>query len=301
MKVQNCIIADYAFPAAVMVPHCRCDLIEILENIAKAVSPHCGVILLSEDQEFSQAFLETTDHPDHFSIITAPYDTPWIRDRSPVAVKCGHNVRWLRPVVENMGRPNDDVLFKLISANKHDCVPLGVLPQGNMVAGQDGLMLVTRDILKANHLNRNDLKKYNQNLGVSKWLVFTGFAKETTGHADVHIRVLEKHLYAVAWNLSVKQDRQRIQRLTDMLQKYDDKARIIKIPIRSRGQKYASLVNWIQLGQKIIAPKFDETPQSDIEQTENILNKHGFDVDFVYSPTSHLGGSLHCLTASIFV
>lgn len=301
MKNQTCIVADYTFPAAVMIPHCRCDLIELLENIAKAVSFHCGVILLSEDAGYTKKFIETTDHPDHFSIVTAPYDTPWIRDRSPVAVKCGNNIRWLNPIVEKMGRPNDDVLFKLISASNNDCVPLGVLPQGNMVAGQGGLMLVTLDILKANHLTYKNLKQYNQNLGVSNWLVFTGFAKETTGHADVHVRVLAKHLYAVAWNQSVKQDRQRMQRLIEMLLRHDEKAEIIKIPIRSRGHKYASLVNWIQLGKNIIVPQFDETPRSDREQTKKLLNEHGFEVEFIYSPTSHLGGSLHCLTASIFV
>ncbi len=301
MTGSGLIIPDYAIPDAVMVAHYRCDILPVLEGIAAAVSHHCGVILLSQDEAFSRAFVERMERPGRFAILTAPYDTPWIRDRSPVAVRTGGGVRWLRPRVEDMGRPADDALFARLCAVPVEPVPLSCLPRGNMVAGADGLMLVTRDVLRVNGLRRKDLDAYSSPLGIRTWLVFTGFAREQTGHADVHVRVLDAHLYALAWNLSVKADRARMVRLEEAIVRHDPKARILRIPIRSRGKRYASLVNWIQIGRRIVAPRFAETPEQDMIRMRDTLGAEGFSVEFVSSPTAHLGGALHCLSASIFV
>lgn len=284
-----------------MVPHYRCELTPLLENIASSVSKTCGVILLSSDKSFSEGFIETQKNSPHFSLITAALDTPWIRDRSPVAIKTPSGIRWCNPGIDDMDRPNDDHLFNLISTKHLQASPLPILPQGNLVAGSRGLMLSTSEILKQNNIKLSELASYKGSLGIRDWLIFSGFRNEMTGHADVHVRVLSSHLIAVAWNLSVKADKVAMQKLIKKIQCYDESIKIIKIPIRSKGNKYGSLVNWIQIGKKLLIPRFDLTPKEDIKNTTHLLNEHGFKVEYIYSPTLVSGGSLHCLTASIYI
>ena len=301
MSTSGTVIPDYRMPDAVMVPHYRGDLTSLLEEIATRVSRHAGVILLSGDTRFSKAFVAGQAHPRHFHIVGAPFDTPWIRDRSPVAIRDRDGVRWCIPRSNIAGRPHDDRLFHAICTARHPVIPIEHLPHGNLVAGPGGVMLVTRDALAANRIRLTDLEACGPLLGVRRWLVFSGFANETTGHADVHVRFLSPRLAAVAWNLSVKADRARAQRLIDQIGDCLPKVKVLQIPIRSRGMRYASLVNWIQLGRRLVLPRYDLTPAEDIETTNRMLREHGFHCEWIYSPTLALGGSLHCLTASVFV
>lgn len=75
----------------------------------------------------------------------------------------------------------------------------------------------------------------------------------------------------------------------------------VKIPIRSKGDRYASLINWIQLGRKLLVPRYPMTEAADIKQTTKLLSQHGFSVTYIYSPTLDYNGSLHCLTASVYI
>jgi len=294
------LIADYELPDAIMVPHYRCDITGLLEDIASRVAKSCGVILLSQDRSFSQAFIQTQQDPQHFSIITANLDTPWIRDRSPIAIKSASGISWCNPTVEDMGRPLDDTLFQRISQKPLKSSPLNYLAQGNLVAASNGLAFSTLAILTKNQIKQAQLESIKADLGIHHWLIFSGFRKEITGHADVHIRVLKPNLIAVAWNLSVKADRQSMQPVIDKIQKLRPQIKIIKIPIRSYGKGYASLVNWIQIGKRLLIPRFDLTLQQDIVETTEILTQQGYSCEFIYSPTLDMAGSLHCLTASIF-
>lgn len=294
------VIPDFHRPDAIMVPHYRCEITSLLENIASTISSSCGVILLSSDKTFSQAFIEAQKKPKHFSIVTASLDSPWIRDRSPLPIKTSAGIRWCNPRMGYMGRPNDDSLFDLISIRSQQVSPIEFLAHGNMVAGSRGLMLVSSDVLKSNDLTTAKLESYKEAMGVHQWLVFTGFKREITGHADVHVRVLKARLIAVAWNLSVKADRDKTLQLINKIKQYDPLISIIKIPIRSVGKQYASLVNWIQIGKRLLVPRFDITTTNDILQTTKALAGHGFKAEYIYSPTLSLGGSLHCLTASIY-
>lgn len=294
------LVADYELPDAIMVPHYRCDITPLLESIASRVASSCGVILLSQERSFSQAFIQSQQEPQHFSIITANLDTPWIRDRSPIAIQSTKGIDWCNPAVEDMGRPLDDDLFQKISQKPLKSSPLNYLAQGNLVAACDGLAFSTSVMLSKNQLSQEKLDNFKAELGIAHWLIFTGFRKEVTGHADVHIRALKPNLMAVAWNLSVKADRQSMQRLIDKIQKLRPKIKIIKIPIRSYANSYASLVNWIQIGQHLLIPRFDLTLQEDIVETTKTLTQQGFSCEFIYSPTLDMAGSLHCLTASIF-
>ncbi|MDQ7048937.1 MAG: agmatine deiminase family protein [Enterobacterales bacterium] len=300
MLTNEQLVADYAHPDAIMVPHYCCDITPLLENIAGCIASRCGVILLSQEPSFSQAFIQTQQHPQHFTIITANLDTPWIRDRSPIAIQGESAIRWCNPAVEDMDRPLDDKLFGKITKNRLTPSPLNYLAQGNLVGAWDGLAFSTSAMLTKNQLSRPQLDAYKMPLGINHWIIFSGFANEITAYADVHIRILKPNLIAVAWNLSVKADQASMQRLINKIEKRLPQTKIIKIPIRSRGKHYASLVNWIQIGEHLLIPRFNLTQQQDIVQTKRLLVQQGFSCEFIYSPTLDMAGSLHCLTASIF-
>jgi hypothetical protein len=69
----------------------------------------------------------------------------------------------------------------------------------------------------------------------------------------------------------------------------------------SESSRYASPLNWIQLGTELLVPHYTLTQQEDIEQTSVLLTKEGFNPTFIKSPTLDTGGSLHYLTTSIYL
>lgn len=295
------IVPDYRLPSAIMVAHYNAEITPLLEEIAIRVSRYCGVILLSSNKDFTRSFIAARKNQSRFTCITAPFNTPWIRDRSPIAVSTGEGIRWTIPRVPMSDRPRDNRLFTRICAVPYEISPFAFLPQGNIVAGPKGMVMVSKEVMSDNQLDEEALDLYSASLGVKRWLVFNNYKNEQTGHADVHVRVLKPKLFAVAWNLSVKQDRLKSEQLIKKIRQYDKDVRVLKIPIRSRGSQYASLVNWIQIGNRLILPRYELTKAADIEKTRKMLHKHGFTVEFIYSPTLQYSGSLHCLTASIFV
>lgn len=299
---KNRALPDYSKPDAIMVPHYKCSITPLLEEIVQSIAPLCGVILLSPCRTLSEEFVAMQNYSHHYSVITASFDTPWIRDRSPFAIATENGIVWCLPQVGIMdGRPYDDVLFSQICSNATFLSPIDFLPQGNMVVGDEGVTFVTDQVLILNQINISQLNMQKEKLGVKKWIVFSGFENEVTGHADVHVRSLGPKLIAVAWNLSSEDDRKTIQSLIDKIRIYDKSINILRIPIRSSGKKYASLVNWIQIGSHIIIPRYDLTTKEDINDTTKLFEKYHFTVEYIYSPTLEEGGSLHCLSASIYV
>ncbi len=294
-------IPDYQYPDAIMLTHYDCSILPLLEEMATAIAPHCGVILLSGSRLLSEAFVAIQSYPEHFQIIIGAFDSPWIRDRSPFAVSTQSGTVWFVPECEEMDRPNDDSLFATILVKPFQTLPIKPLSQGNLIVADQGWVFSTSDLLSQSGLEHSDLAYYNTLLGLTHWSVFDGFAQEMTGHADVHIRVLSPSLIAIAWNLSSAADRYRIKKLMQMIHSRDSSITILKIPIRSRGTHYASLLNWIQLGNHLLLPRYTLTQQKDINAVTKLLNTHGYTVQFIDSPTLQEGGSLHCLSASVFI
>ena len=138
-------------------------------------------------------------------------------------------------------------------------------------------------------------------LGIHRWIVFPPFTKEMTHHADVHVRFLAEDLAAVAWNLSVEKDREIANDIASQLVDALPGLRMLKIPIRSDGERYASTLNWIQLGKDLIVPQFELNREDDLAHTRQLLEGEGFRPVFIDSPTLDTGGSLHCLTASVYL
>jgi Porphyromonas-type peptidyl-arginine deiminase len=283
-----------------MVPHYDATLVGLLEDLAVAASQWIGVILLSGNPALSQAFVARQARPQRFSIVAAPYDTPWIRDRAPIAVREAGGVGWILPRMIEADRPLDDRLFATISAKPLRPAPLAIA-QGNLVAGPEGIGLSTSRVVRENRIGVSALDALAPGLGIRHWIVFEPFPDEPTGHADVHVRFLGVHLMAVAWHPVDPILQQCAMAIEDSVRAIRPRMRSLRIPLAREGKRYASLVNWIQIGRNLLLPTYELTTAEAVAEATRLLADEGFHVHTLASPTLDLGGSLHCLTASVFV
>ncbi len=176
-----------------------------------------------------------------------------------------------------------------------------VLAHGNVVAGPAGVALSTATVLIDNALDRPALDAHAPALGIRRWLVFPPFAREPSGHADIYVRFLRDDVAAVGWPPANTADRHVSHAIEALLRNALAALEIIRLPLRSDGDGYASPLNWVQIGDHVLVPTYDITPSDDRRIVEAALREHGFRPTFIASPTRKLGGSLHCLTASILV
>jgi Fe-S-cluster containining protein len=296
------IVPDYQPPDALMVPHYGIAPIELMQDIAATAARSIGVILLTPDPDRSRAFVEQQPDPGRYSILVAASDTAWIRDRAPIAVRDkDENIQWYLPRMPQDDRQADASLFDSICARPLRPSPF-TLASGNLVTGPKGVVLSTHQVLEQNKGDgMHAFQIQARQLGIHRWIVFPPFTKEMTHHADVHVRFLAEDLAAVAWNLSVEKDREIAHDLASQLVDALSGLRVLKIPIRSDGERYASTLNWIQLGKDLIVPQFELNQKDDLAHTRQLLESEGFRPVFIDSPTQDTGGSLHCLTASVYL
>ena len=298
--IERSIVPDYTLPDALMVPHGGGRSDDVLTRCAVMAAEHIGVILLSDDPLASRAFIDRQRYPHRFTIVSAELDTPWIRDRAPFAVSTASEYEWVLPKVPGDDRPMDSALFENISAQSLRVCPR-FLSGGNLVAGPNGLALSTTQVLVENDCdNARALRDAGHALGIRRWLFFPPFREELSGHADVHVRFLASDLFAVSWSMSREEDRRVAAEIEKVLGEVLPAARSLRIPMRSDGPRYASPVNWVQIDRDLLVPRFDMTPDEDCDSIRATLEGVGFRVHFVHSPTEQFGGSLHCLTASIY-
>lgn len=295
------IVPDYVRPSALMVPHYSVDILPLLEEIAVAASAHVGVILLSGDAELSEGFVARQRHPERFQIIGGEFDTPWIRDRSPIAVSERGLVSWVIPKMPDMERRRDDALFTKIAARPARDTSI-LIAQGNLVAGPDGVALSTRRVLDENGMDGvRSLSEPAAELGIRHWIVFPPFQKELSGHADVHARFLSPDLLAVAWNASDEDDRGVANWIEEGVRSVLPDIRCLRLPMHRDGEHCASPLNWLQFDETLLVPRYPPTPDKDRDEIAATLGDAGFETAFIESPTLEFGGSLHCLTASVYV
>jgi agmatine/peptidylarginine deiminase len=302
-RVLPVVVPDYEQPAALMVPHFNDQTVRpLLEQIAATASRRVGVILLTPDPPTAQEFIARQKSPERFSVVGARYDSPWIRDRGPIAVREGRLIRWVLPRLPNgERRPLDDALFARISARPATPAAL-ILAQGNLVAGPQGLAISSTRILHENGFSdARELAPFAPTFGIRQWLVFDPFPDEQTQHADVHVRFLRADLMAIAWHPSEPEIQRRARAIERAVRRIAPKVRSLRIPLTREGNRYASLVNWIQLKRDLLMPVYEMTSESCLAEASERLNREGFRVHPIRSPTLDLGGSLHCLTSSIFV
>ncbi len=198
-------------------------------------------------------------------------------------------------------RQRDDVLFDSIIARPLDTSPL-YIPQGNLVAGPRGVVFSTTQMLRENGLaEETDLIPFTGALGVGKWAVFEPFEGEMSGHADMYLRFLRPNLMALGWPLYNARGQKTASAIEDRAAAALPGLRILRIPVRAQENEYASPLNWIQIGRELLVPRYPITPDEDLELIAKLLTAAGFRAHFIESPTLAFGGSLHCMTASIYI
>lgn len=296
------IVPDYAPPAALMVPYYASDLLPLFEELAREASRHVGVILLSQSPANAQAFVGRQSYPERFSVVAADHDSPWIRDRSPIAVRTRQGVRWVLPQLPEANRKRDDALFDVMVVRERELSPIRIAG-GNVVAGPRGLAVSSAAVLVENDCSAERIRQQAAAaLGIRRWLLFPPFRGEMSGHADVHIRFLRPNLAALGWTPDDEADQHVSGGLEAMLSRALPQARVLRLPVRAEGKRYASPLNWVQLGRHLLVPTFDLAPAADRDAVRQELEAEGFRVTFIESSsTLELGGSLHCLTAAIYV
>ena len=284
-----------------MVPHYRSTIVDVLESIAASAARVIGVVLLSNDPEFTRAFVAAQPYPERFNIVVAPFDSPWLRDRSPIPIRHDGAYRWAVTRLNPMGRPLDDVLFARISRPQLHTVPI-VLAHGNVVAGPRGVALTTERVLRDNPgADIESLSSAVAELGIRRWIIVRNFVGEMTGHTDLYARFLRARLLAVAWSETLAEDRDVAVDVEARVRGAVPGIEFLRLPMRSEGHHYASPLNWIQIGRTLLVPRYALTPPEDTERIARSLREAGFESVFIDSPTEEFGGSLHCLTASIYV
>lgn len=177
-----------------------------------------------------------------------------------------------------------------------------LIAQGNLVAGPDGIAFSTRRVLEENGIDSaGNLKDAATEFGIRHWIVFPPFQRELSGHADVHVRFLAPDLLAVAWNGSDDDDMAVARWIEQGVRSVSPDIHCLRLPMRRDGEHCASPLNWLQFGDSILVPSYPITPDGDRREITAKLANAGYETAFIESPTLEFGGSLHCLTASVFV
>ena len=293
------IVPDYLRPDALAVPLFHFDSAETLAAMAEAASAHVGVLLIGPDGPALEAFARETGRPDQFAVLTAEYDSPWLRDRAPVAVREGDTVRQVLPRAEEQERPKDAALFAALLRGTPETVEVQ-LAGGNLVAGPGGVAVSTLRVLSDNGLSDADeLAETARQLGVERWILTDAFPDDISAHTDCMVRFLSERLCAVVR----REDRVELGEITDRLiwelTRSVEGLEVMEVPARATGERFDSPVNWVQLGRTVLIPRFGpEDPNC--ARTAGLLRVAGFDPVEIPCATKGLGGGLHCLTARIF-
>jgi agmatine/peptidylarginine deiminase len=295
------LIPDYEPPQALIVPHGNFTIRDTLEAIAREATEETGVIFLSTDPDGSRSFVDTCTYPERFSIVAAPLDTPWIRDRSPIALRDGAECRWLSPKPHMPERELDTRLFASILT--HTCSDLDlVLPQGNLVGGPQGLALSTDRVLDDNKLTSGkELAHLKSLMGIEDWLLLRALENDTIAHADCYARFLGPEILALAQDPANPNLSEVMTSLRREVSSLFPRMKFVNIRVDMSGKMLRSHLNWIQIDKLLLVPLFPETSASTQNLTRKTLEELSFKVVFIPSPTTEFGGALHCLTASVFL
>ena len=295
------LIPDYEAPQALIVPHGNFTIRHTLEGIAREATEATGVILLSTAPEESCSFVAASPHPERFSIVAAPLDTPWIRDRSPIAVREKRGCRWLSPLPHMPERELDSRLFPSILTRT--CCGLNlVLPQGNLVGGPQGLALSTDRVMVDNGLgDEGDLAPFKKLLGIKEWLLLRSLETDTIAHADCYARFLSPNLLALANDPGNPPMTEVMTALRREVGRLFPSMEFVDIPVWFQGEMLQSALNWIQIDKLLLLPLFPDMTLNVQQYIQKSLEYFSFKVVFIPSNTTEFGGALHCLTASVFL
>ena len=293
------MVPDYALPDAVCVPFGAFTIRGALETLAARLSERAGVILICDDPDTAQDFVAGQAHPEHFGLILGAFDTPWLRDHAPVALRVGDGLRHVRPLRYRTRRERDAQLFGTIFPKAGCATPQNVAG-GNLVAGPDGLVISTVGVLEENALDDPAaLQDTGRALGIRDWLIVPAFPDDLSRHSDCMVRFLAPDLVALCRRLDNADAVAASAEVKAAIRALRPDIRILDLPTEAGEAGFDSPVNWIQLDDCLLVPDFGARDRL-ADRRRALLEAQGFDVVPIPCPTTGLGGALHCLTASVF-
>jgi hypothetical protein len=191
--------------------------------------------------------------------------------------------QWILPKTgEEADRPRDKRLYREVVTHPLEEAPL-ILSRGSLIGGPNGLALSSDNVLIENKLaGEEELKNHQKYFGIRKWLVFTSFPSEETGHADIYARFLSPRLLTVVKSQTNQVDSIISDMLIAMVRKAAPEIEIVEFPLRSDGSCYASPLNWLQFGDTILVPDYPLTTDKDKDDIARALASKGFKTVFIY-------------------
>ncbi|BBU56755.1 hypothetical protein KU6B_30200 [Mameliella alba] len=292
------LVPDYALPDALCVPYWRFDVREALEAVARTAARQCGVILITPDPASAREFIATTEHSDHFGIVSGAFDSPWLRDHAPIAVAEGDGICLVRPARPEGDRKRDHALFETVLPGVQE-VTCHIVAGGNLVGGPEGKGFSTTDVLRENGLEDPEvLVETLRQLGLDHWQFLTPFPDDISAHADCMLRFLGPGLCAICARDDTPEAREVSAEMRARLAETCPQVSILPLPcVATDG--FNCPLNWVQLDRCLLVPEFDQADPL-AKTRADLLREAGFDPVPIPAMTEGLGGALHCLTASIF-
>lgn len=293
------IVEDYALPDALCVPVWRFDIRDTLERIAHAASSHLGVIVIGPDPEILQDCIARAPRPDHCAMVTGAFDSPWLRDHAPIAVRASEIIEFVRPRRGADHRRNDTVLFETIFRTRGSYTD-HVLASGNVIAGPDGLAVSTTAVLADNGLSDpGPLSRDAARLGIRDWVFVPPFPDDISRHSDCMLRFLAPDLCAVLMRLDSAGASDVSYEMVERMKALRPDIKILPLTPIASGGAFDSPINWIQIGRHLLVPDFG-LGVGLTGKAAQLLTRHGFEIVPIAAGTSRMGGALRCLTASVF-
>lgn len=281
------------------MPFWSFDIRPVLEEIARIACRETGVVLVALDPTEAAAFAETLPEPDHVAVVAGAFDSPWLRDHSPLAFEHDAGRGALRPRRPEGARQRDAELFARILAAPPALTGTRIA-RGNLVAGPKGIAVSTFDLIRENPGKGDEaFRRDAAAAGIVDWLLIPSFPDDRSRHADTMLRFLRPDLAAVARRPGHREADRASAEAAAALARLRPGIEIVEIPALDDGAGWNSPLNWIQLGDLLMVPDY-EGLAANAEAVEHALSGRALRVIPVRCPTRGLGGGLHCLTASIF-
>lgn len=299
---------------------------EILVEIVRHSAPECTVIIIASNAGSVSSQLQSAGVPlDNVEIVTAPYNSVWIRDYGPWSVY--HNdvdslmiVDW---IYNRPWRPQDD-LIPTVLAN-HFSLPIyeaTVAPYdwihtgGNNLRDGMGTNFSSELVLEENPgKTEAEIDAIAQAyLGASRYIKFPNLPYDLIHHIDMHMRFIDEETVIIGEYPEGVADGPQIEENIEYLVNevptaFGNPYRVIRIPMPPDGQgrypdnngDYRTYTNSIFVNGAILVPtyeeRYDTTALRIYREALPGYNVVGIDCNDIIPAF----GAIHCITKLIGV
>lgn len=299
---------------------------EILIEIVRHSAPECTVIVIASNASSVSNQLQSAGVPlDNVEIITAPYNSVWIRDYGPWSVY--HNdvdslmiVDW---IYNRPWRPQDDIIPTVLA--NHFSLPIyeaTVAPYdwihtgGNNLRDGMGTNFSSELVLEENPgKTEAEIDAIAQAyLGASRYIKFPNLPYDLIHHIDMHMRFIDEETVIIGEYPEGVADGPQIEENIEYLVNevptaFGNPYRVIRIPMPPDGQgrypdnngDYRTYTNSIFVNGAILVPtyeeRYDTTALRIYREALPGYNVVGIDCNDIIPAF----GAIHCITKLIGV